>query len=67
MLERAGFEDVEIEYLSPVPDDRRARGAEGAPAAMEGVVGELNLAIQRLDALVFGDQEYAIIARRGRD
>ena len=67
MLERAGFEDVEIEYLSPVPDDRRARSAESAPATMESVVSELNLAIHRLDELVFGDQEYAIIACRGRD
>jgi hypothetical protein len=63
MLERAGFEDVEIAYLSPVPDDRRARPASGPPELGELVAG-LNLAIERLDNLVFGDQEYAVIARR---
>jgi O-antigen chain-terminating methyltransferase len=67
MLERAGFEDVEVEYLSPVPDERRAVAAEGAPAEISELVAQLNLAIERLDNLVFGEQEYAVIARRRDD
>jgi 2-polyprenyl-3-methyl-5-hydroxy-6-metoxy-1,4-benzoquinol methylase len=67
MLERAGFEDVEVEYLSPVPDERRAVAAEGAPAEIAELVAQLNLAIERLDNLVFGEQEYAVIARRRDD
>ena len=67
MLERAGFEDVEIEYLSPVPDDRRAVPATGEPEELSGLVAQLNLAIERLDNLVFGDQEYAVIAHRAAD
>ena len=64
ILERAGFEHVEIEYLSPVPADRRAGPATGAPEELSDLAAQLNLAIERLDNLVFGDQEYAAIARR---
>jgi hypothetical protein len=32
---------------------------------MEGAFAEVNEAIRRLDALVFGDRDYAVIARAG--
>jgi O-antigen chain-terminating methyltransferase len=64
MLESAGFADVRIEYLSPVPDDRRATPVTGAPPALRGLVEQLNEAIARLDDLVFGYQDYAVVARR---
>ena len=64
MLERAGFEDIEVAYLSPVPEGRRAVPATGPPE-LAGLVEQVNLAIERLDNLVFGDQEYAVIATRG--
>ena len=38
--------------------------ATGAPEELAGLVAQLNLAIERLDNLVFGDQEYAVIAHR---
>lgn len=65
MLEGAGFDQVSIEYLSRVPDERRARPVTGEPAALAGVVRQINEAVQRLDDLVFGDQDYAVVARRG--
>jgi 2-polyprenyl-3-methyl-5-hydroxy-6-metoxy-1,4-benzoquinol methylase len=67
MLERAGFEGIEVEYLEPVPDDRRAVAARSAPDDLAALVAEINLAIERIDNLVFGDQEYAVIARRRSD
>lgn len=65
VLEQAGFERVEIEYLSPMPDAHRALPATGAPPELSDLVAQLNLAIERLDSLVFGYQEYAVIGRRG--
>jgi SAM-dependent methyltransferase len=65
MLERAGFEDVAIEYLAPVPDDLRAGPATAVPEGLESTVAQINESIRRLDALVFGDRDYAVIARAG--
>jgi O-antigen chain-terminating methyltransferase len=64
MLEQAGFADVEIEYLSPVPAERRAEPVTGEPRALEDVVRQINRSIARLDDLVFGDMDYAVVARR---
>ncbi len=66
MLEQAGFEEVEIVYLSPVPDEHRATPVTDAPDGLEATVLQLNTAIARLDALVFGERDYAVIARAGR-
>lgn len=63
MLEDAGFWQVEIEYLSPVPTDQRL-----APLAPDGLdeaqVAALNRNIERLNTLLFGYQDYAAVARR---
>jgi O-antigen chain-terminating methyltransferase len=67
MLESAGFEPPQIEYLSPVPAERRANPVTGAPPELAGVVAQINEAIQRLDDLAFGDMDYAVIARRSVD
>jgi O-antigen chain-terminating methyltransferase len=64
MLEGAGFDPPQIEYLSPVPAERRATAVTGEPAELTPVVEQINTAIQRLDELVFGDMDYAVIARR---
>lgn len=65
MLERAGFADVAIEYLAPVPDGQRAMPVTDVPAGMAGTLAQVNEAIRRLDALVFGERDYAVIARAG--
>lgn len=67
MLESAGFDPPEIEYLSPVPAERRANPVTGEPPELAGVVAQINEAIQRLDDLSFGDMDYAVIARRQDD
>jgi O-antigen chain-terminating methyltransferase len=67
MLESAGFDPPEIEYLSPVPAERRANPVTNAPPELAGVVAQINEAIQRLDDLSFGDMDYAVIARRSVD
>lgn len=64
MLESAGFSETEIEYLSPVPAERRAGPVTDAPAELAGLVAQVNEAVERLDDLVFGDQDYAVVARR---
>jgi O-antigen chain-terminating methyltransferase len=65
MLERAGFVDVRIEYLAPVPDAHRATPVTDVPDGLEGTVAQLNASIAKLDALVFGERDYAVIARAG--
>jgi hypothetical protein len=65
MLEGAGFVETEVEYLSRVPDERRAPRVTGAPEELGDVVAQINEAIARLDDLVFGEMDYAVIARRG--
>lgn len=65
MLEAAGFENVEIEYLSPVPASDRATPVTDVPEGLERAFEQLNESIARLDALVFGDRDYAVIGRAG--
>lgn len=65
MLEQVGFEDVEIAYLSPVPDEHRATPVTEVPEGFEGTIEQINTAIARLDALVFGARDYAVIGRAG--
>ena len=59
----AGFTDVRIEMRSPVDAATRlaAGPAEGLPAA---AAEALNENVARLNALLYGPQEYALIARR---
>ena len=59
LAERAGFRDVELRFYSPAEDYRLApidAGPDG-PAW----VTDLNVAIDRLNDVLFGPQEYAII------
>lgn len=65
MLERAGFGHVDIEYLAPVPDEHRAMPVTEVPEGLEDTVSQLNESLRRLDALVFGDRDYAVLARAG--
>jgi O-antigen chain-terminating methyltransferase len=65
ILEAAGFVDVAIEYLAPVPDDHRATPVTDVPEGLEATFAQLNTSIARLDALVFGERDYAVVARAG--
>jgi SAM-dependent methyltransferase len=55
LCESAGFSDVEVRRLSPVPDDERL------PSPVDGQLDEI---INRLNDLLFGYQDYAVVARK---
>jgi SAM-dependent methyltransferase len=55
LCESAGFSDVEIRRLSPVPDDERLPTPSAEPLAE--IVGRLN-------ELLYGYQDYAVVARK---
>lgn len=59
----AGFSDVRVEYRTPVEAGSQLQPipAEGLPERAAGLLNE-NLA--RLNALLFGHQEYVLLARR---
>ena len=60
LCENVGFEPVEIRRLSPVPEDERL------PRAPEGAAGaeHINPVVDKLNDLVFGFQDYAVVATR---
>jgi 2-polyprenyl-3-methyl-5-hydroxy-6-metoxy-1,4-benzoquinol methylase len=62
LAESAGFE-AEIEYVSPVSDDRRLRSF-GAPGVDPSAMAEFNRGIALANDLLFGYQEYALVARK---
>lgn len=55
LCESAGFTQVEVRRLSPVPDDERL------PAPGDSRLDEV---VERLNDLLYGYQDYAIVARR---
>jgi SAM-dependent methyltransferase len=57
LAESEGFSKVEIRRLSPVPDDERLPSPESG--ALEDIVDQLN-------SLLYGYQDYAVIARKSR-
>jgi SAM-dependent methyltransferase len=61
-LRAAGFRDVSIQYRSPVPE--RARLLPLTEAESGKAASTLNQNFEKLNALLFGDQDYAAIATR---
>ena len=59
LCDMAGFSRVEVRRLSPVPEDRLlpTGGGEGPLARLDAVVGRLN-------DLLYGFQDYAVLAWR---
>ncbi len=65
LLEAAGFQRVELRYLSPVADSQklqRLTATAGTPLA--DVAEALNANLDRLNGLLFASQDYAAIGRR---
>jgi SAM-dependent methyltransferase len=61
LAERAGFRDVSLQFYAPAEAYRLPAidaGPDGPPW-----VAELNASIERLNEVLFGPQEYALIAR----
>ena len=63
LLEEAGFADVAIEWRSPPPDGEALQGID-VDGGSSDLVGQLNANIERVNAILFGPQDYAIIATR---
>ena len=61
LAERAGFRDVDLAFYSPADDYRLAPIVAGPDAPPW--VAEINVALERLNHVLFGPQEYALIAR----
>lgn len=63
MVEDAGFWDAQVEFHSPTPPEQRLAHlpVEGLPSAQ---VAALNDNVDRLNELLFGYQDYAVVARR---
>ena len=61
LLEATGFRDVEVKFSGPVDPAMRLPSLRGAEAELEG----FNRGIERLNALLFGFQDYAVIGRKG--
>jgi SAM-dependent methyltransferase len=65
----AGFQRVDVRFLSPVPADAQLQpiqvaSADAVPLAVANLVRPFNDNTARLNALLFGPTDYAIIAER---
>ncbi len=71
-LRAAGFVDVEIAYRAPVPDAAKLQRAAvdagpadtPAGAAVRALAEAFNQHVDRLNGLIFAEQDYAAVARR---
>lgn len=59
LLEKNGFEEVRFDFYSPISEDKRLKRVEGETEQIK----VLNQDIERIDGLLFGNQDYAIIAK----
>ena len=63
LLKEAGFHEIGIEWRSPPPDGEALRPLD-AGSADGDLVAQLNANIARVNAILFGPQDYAILAVR---
>jgi SAM-dependent methyltransferase len=65
LAEKSGFHDVSVEYHSWPPDvSRPSRIAETGVEGVDEAVEKINENFHRVDSVLFGPQDYAVIARR---
>jgi len=65
LAERAGLRDVRLEYLSPPDDDTRPLPMpELGDPDLNTLTERLDENFRRIDSIVFGPQDYALIGRR---
>jgi SAM-dependent methyltransferase len=65
LAEKAGFVEVQVDYVSPPPDDLRPSKIEATgDARLDGIIESINENFKRLDDVIFGAQDYAIVATR---
>jgi SAM-dependent methyltransferase len=67
VLEAAGFRDVEIRYVNPVPPDGKLQPLEPfwyMRRYEEVFLSQINDNFERLNQLLWGAQDYAVVGRR---
>ena len=66
LLTEAGFREIGIEWRSPPPEDEPLQPLMASSAAddPDGLVAQVNANIERVNAILFGPQDYAILAVR---
>jgi O-antigen chain-terminating methyltransferase len=67
VLEAAGFRDVEIRYVNPVPPEGKLQPVEPLwymRRYEEAFLGQINDNLERLNQLLWGAQDYAVVGRR---
>lgn len=64
LLKEAGFSEIGIEWRSPPPPDEPLRPIAAASDADPALVDQVNANIERVNAILFGPQDYAIFAVR---
>jgi SAM-dependent methyltransferase len=67
VLESAGFRDVEIRYVNPVPPDGKLQRLEPfwyMRRYEEVFLSQINDNFERLNQLLWGAQDYAVVGRR---
>jgi O-antigen chain-terminating methyltransferase len=67
LLEAAGFHGVELRYVNPVPADGKLVPLEPLwymRRYEEAFLGQINANLERLNQLLWGAQDYAVVGRR---
>jgi SAM-dependent methyltransferase len=65
LAEGAGFVDVHVRYSSPVPPEGRLKKLPATEdAALQPLVTLLNENLHQIDELLYGPQDFAVVARR---
>ena len=65
LARQAGFERADVRFLNEPPADERLRPVELPPdAAFDDARVALAANVARLNEVVFGPQDYALVARR---
>ena len=67
LLEASGFRDVDVAYLSPFPASAmlpRLEEETSPDPSMRPLLDGVNTTIERLNELLFGHQDFAVIGTR---
>ena len=67
LLEQAGFKPIELRYLSPCPEERKLVTLPNGPDladVLNAQVQVLNGNFQKLNELLYGPQDYAVLAEK---
>jgi len=65
LAEGAGFSEVRVKYMQPVPPGFHLQELRGGPdEAWNRLVDQLNENFRKIDQTLFGPQDFALIARR---